>query len=66
MLAVLLTGVQASVRLDVPGAEAMTPAHAVSAEDEATGNDAPGLIPWLLRARWWRQLPERPGPADPG
>ena len=62
MLAGLLTGVQASVRLDVPGAEAMTPAHAVSAEDEATGNDAPGLIPWLLRARWWRELPERPDP----
>ena len=62
MLAGLLTGVQAAVRLDVPGAEATTPAHAVSAEDEATGDDAPGLIPWLLRARWWRQLPERTDP----
>ena len=62
MLAGLLTGVQAAVHLDVPGPEATTPAHAVSAEDEETGDDAPGLIPWLLRARWWRQLPERTNP----
>ena len=62
MLAGLLTGVPASLHLDVPGAAAMTRAHAASAEDVATGDDAPGPIPWLLRARWWRQLPERPDP----